>query len=420
MIPDLLRIGMFSESFQPVQNGVTTAVLTLVSGLRRLGHRVRIFAPENEEQQDPEANVLRFPSFVSAFNPDYPLAYPFLPRLALTTHFDRLKLDVIHTHTPFIMGLTGQKLALQRGLPLVSTFHTLYSKYSHYVPLLPDAVTHRLLTHYLPWYYNRCDEIICPSAMARNVLKANGVERPIEIIPTGIPLPSPTLLGPEARQRTRKKLGFTPHTPLLLFAGRLATEKNIGWLLEVFGQVVAHIPEAHLLLAGGGPQAEELQQQAAKLGLGRSVTFLGPLPRRELDALYNAADAFCFPSPTETQGLVVGEARAAGLPCVVIDAGGAPETVCEGQDGFRVCPGDSDQYVARLLHLLQDETLRHSMRFQCLRNARQFTPERMVQRVLNVYERVLIETPSSHRSHHQPEDDPEWDALFDSPALMQP
>lgn len=417
---DPLRIGMFSESFQPVQNGVTTAVLTLVGGLRRLGHRVRIFAPEHEARPDHESNVLRFPSFVSSFNPDYPLAYPFLPRLALTTHFDRLKLDLIHTHTPFIMGLTGQKLALQRGLPLVSTFHTLYSQYSHYVPLVPDTVTQRLLTHYLPWYYNRCDGIICPSAIASNVLHSNGVERPIEIIPTGIPLPHPNLLTQEARSRTRHKLGIAPETQVLLYAGRLGAEKNVGWLLEVFRQVNARAQNARLLIAGGGPQAEELLQQAESMGLGGAVQFLGPLPRRELDSLYNAADVFCFPSPTETQGLVIGEARAAGLPSVVVNAGGAPETVSDGNDGFCVSVGDRDQFVSRVLQLLEDSDLRQFMRAQCLRNARLFTPERMVQRVLSVYERVIEESPPSGNLRRHNGESQEWDTFFEFPSAIRP
>src|SRR5271165_3451373 len=141
---EILRIGMFSESFHPVQNGVTTSVLTLVAGLRALNHHVCIFAPAHQELRETQVNVLRFPSFVSFLNREYPLAYPFLPRLALETHFDNLKLDVVHTHTPFVLGLTGANLALRRNIPLVTTFHTLYSQYTHYVPILPDTVTQAL------------------------------------------------------------------------------------------------------------------------------------------------------------------------------------------------------------------------------------------------------------------------------------
>lgn len=388
-----LRIGFFSESFHPVQNGVTTSMLTLLAELRAQNHHVVVFAPANQQQREPETNVLRFPSFVSVFNREYPLAYPFLPRLALAPYFNRLKLDIVHTHTPFVLGLTGANLALSRGVPLVTTFHTLYSQYSHYVPFLPDAVTQSLLEHYLPWYYNRCAEIICPSEVAARTLRAMGVARPIEVIPTGVPLPPASEIDAEARQRTRAKLGVAADTPLLLYAGRLAKEKNLAWLLEVFAQVRARVPESRLALAGGGPFLEELQGMAETRALGDSVLFLGPTPRREMDALYAAADAFCFPSPSETQGLVIGEARAAGAPCVVVDAGGAPETVREGEDGFRIPPDDTEAFVTSVVRILQERDLRETLRANARRNARQFTPETMARRIAAVYERARTHLP---------------------------
>jgi glycosyltransferase involved in cell wall biosynthesis len=408
-----LRIGLFSESFEPVQNGVTTSVLTLMAGLRARNHHVWVFAPAHQQQREPETNVLRFPSFVSLFNRDYPIAYPLIPRLALSSHFSRLRLDVVHTHTPFVLGLTGANLALSRGVPLVTTFHTLYTQYTHYVPLLPDAVTHSFLEYYLPWYYNRCALIICPSEVAASFLRRQGVERPMEIIPTGIPLPAPESVSAEARRCTRERLGIAPETPLLLYTGRLAPEKNMAWLLEVFVAIRARVPAARLVIAGGGPSLDELQTQAEML-LGDAVVFLGPTPRSQLDALYAAADVFCFPSPSETQGLVIGEARAAGTPCVVVDAGGAPETVRDGNDGFRIPVGDKEMFVDRVAQIVQNERLRERLRANALRNACDFTPETMVQRVLGVYERASQQAPPSSAEPQAGEMD--WEAVVASPG----
>jgi glycosyltransferase involved in cell wall biosynthesis len=388
-----LRIGMFSESFDPVQNGVTTSLLTLVAGLRALNHHVCVFAPAHQQQRPNQTNVLRFPSFVSAFNRGYPLAYPFVPRLMLETHFDGLKLQIVHTHTPFVLGLTGAKLAIRRGVPLVSTFHTLYSQYSHYVPLLPESVTQALIEHYLPWYYNRCVQIMCPSGVAECALRALGVTRPIEVIPTGIPLPDPAQIGSAARVAARRSMGVAPTAPVLLYAGRMAPEKNIPWLLEAFAVILTRLPDARLVLAGGGLLADELQTRASEMGIAHATLFLGPTPRTEMDTIYAAADVFCFPSPSETQGLVVGEARAAGTPCVVVDSGGAPETVRDGEDGFRTPVGNSDAFVRRILTVLENRALANRMRANALRNAAQFTPERMVQRVLAVYHRARIAAP---------------------------
>ena len=410
------RIGMFSESFHPVQNGVSTSVLTLISGLRALNNHVCIFAPAHVQQPDSEAYVLRFPSFVSAFNREYPLAYPFLPRIALETHFDRLKLDVVHTHTPFVMGLTGGKLAIRRDVPLVSTFHTLYSQYTHYVPILPDSMTVSLMEHYLPWYYNRCTEIICPSEIAAQTLRNYGVTRSINVVPTGIPLPSPAALTEQARQKARERIGVSMDAPLLLYAGRIAREKNIDWLLEVFGRVRAHVPDAKLALAGSGAPWEELK--TASEASGDDILFLGPVPRHELDELFAACSVFCFPSASETQGLVIGEARAAGVPCVVVDAGGAPETVQEGIDGFRVAEGDTATFASRIVLLLTNSTLHARMCANARANARAYTPERMVQNVLRVYEQAREQhttasfADTSTRTQH--DTDLDWEILSQS------
>ena len=407
-----LRIGLFSESFEPVQNGVSTSILTLVDELRRQGHRVYVFAPAHQEQQEVQTNVLRFPSFVSAFNKEYPLAYPFLPRLALTTHFQKLRLDVVHTHTPFILGLTGAKLALRRSVPLISTFHTLYSQYSHYLPFLPDGVTQGLLETYLPWYYNRCAEIICPSEVAANVLRDLGIERPITIVPTGIALPDGHAIGDSAREKVRSELGIPIDAPLMLFAGRLAREKNVDMLLAVYSLVRESVPDVHLAFAGSGPFADELAALANAMPGGENVHFLGPIPHYRMSGVYAAADVFCFPSPSETQGLVVGEARAAGLPCVVVDAGGAPETVREGEDGFCVPEGDTDAFAERVIGMLTNRWKREKMRETARHNALEYTPERMVARVLSVYEaaRVQPDAPPSalDRLLHEELD---WDSI---------
>jgi glycosyltransferase involved in cell wall biosynthesis len=390
---EILRIGMFSESFDPVQNGVATSVLTLIAALRAQNNHVYVFAPAHQQQREMQTYVMRFPSFVSALNREYPLAYPFLPRLALETHFNDLRLHVVHTHTPFVMGLTGANLALQRNVPLVATFHTLYAQYSHYVPFLPDTVTQALIEHYIPWYYNRCAEVICPSKTAAAALRGMGVTRHIEVIPTGIPLPSEESISNKVRNFTREGLGIDHCTPLLLYAGRLAREKNLDLLLEVFARVCARLPLARLAIAGGGPHAEDLQQQVREMELTHAVLFLGSQRRCDMDALYAAADVFCFPSPTETQGLVIGEARAAGTPCVVIDAGGAPETVRNGEDGFRVSPDNAQEFAMRILQILEDRDFALQMRSNARKNARNFTPERMVERVIEVYDRARHQNP---------------------------
>ena len=384
-----LRIGMFSESFHPVQNGVTTSVRTLIGELRSRGHHVWVFAPEHQNQPEHETNVVRFPSFVTHLNPEYPLAYPFLPRLRLGANVERLKLDVIHTHSPFVLGLAGADLAIRRGIPLVSTFHTFYSEYSHYVSFLPEAFTQGLLEAFLPWYYNRCATVVCPSQTAVDHLRRAGVVRPMDAVPTGIPIPAPESVCQEACAAVRDRLGIARDAPLLLYAGRLAPEKQIPWLLETFVRILESVPESVLAIAGGGPLHEPLMEQASALGIAEAVRFLGPTPRRDMDPVYAAADVFVFPSPSETQGLVIGEARAAGTPAVVIDSGGAPETVQDGVDGFRIEPGDQTAFAACVVRLLRDTRLRERISARARETALAQTPARMADRMLEIYKKAL-------------------------------
>jgi glycosyltransferase involved in cell wall biosynthesis len=381
------RIGFFSESYSPVRNGVSISMHTLMAELRAMHHHVVVFAPAHHDQPEDERLVFRFPSFVTVFNRQYPLAYPFMPRIKLAPYFRRLRLNVVHTHTPFVLGLTGANLALTRGVPLVSTFHTLYSQYTHYVPFLPETISQGILEHYLPWYYNRCAEIICPSEVSAQILREMGVEVSIEVIPTGVPIPEIDRTEP-ARARYRDACALPPDAPLILYAGRLAKEKHVEALIEMLPAVLAHVPHARLALAGAGPYEDSLRESVSAHGLTDRVHFLGSRPRSEMDAIYACADVFCFASPSETQGLVVAEARAAGTPCVVVDEGGVAETVRDGVDGFRVQPNDREAFVAATVRILCDADLRRQMRANCLLNASDFTPHRMATRVLNVYERA--------------------------------
>ncbi len=394
MCPDSLRVGIFSESFAPVRNGVTTSLDTLVKGLRTSGHRVWVCAPAHEAVgAAPETNVLRFPSFVTAYNRGYPLAYPFYPRLALSTHFNRLRLDVVHTHSPFVLGLTGAKMAITRGTPLVSTYHTLYSQYTHYLPVVPESMSQGFLDVYLPWYYNRCSHVFCPSRVTMASLKRIGVEAPIAVVPTGVPIPTSSAVSLERRKATRQRHNWRMDQKVLLYAGRLAEEKNVPLLLHAMVQILKSVPNATLAIIGDGPEREALELLATQLLPEKVVQFLGSIPREEMDAHYCAADLFCFASGSETQGLVAGEARAAGLPCILVNQGGAPETFVDGEDALLAEPANAQSFAEKALAILGNDDRYQSMRQHAHRRARLFTPELMIAQVIELYEQVRTMPP---------------------------
>ena len=247
-------------------------------------------------------------------------------------------------------------------------------------------MTRRLLVAWMHRFYNSCDRILAPSEMTRRVLTNDyGVATPVTVVPTAIPAPPYVLARPAA---VKQELGLPPDARILLFVGRLAPEKNLDLLLQAFARIVDKTNDTYLILAGSGKSRGALEKQARTLGIHRRMRFTGFLGRTKLDPLYQAADAFLFPSKTETQGLAVGEALAAGLPCVVVNAGGAPESVRDGIDGFLVSD-DPVSMADRALELLADAALRGRMADAAKRGAAGRTPAGIGGRVAAVYEELI-------------------------------
>jgi 1,2-diacylglycerol 3-alpha-glucosyltransferase len=378
-----MRVAIFSESYEPVQNGVSTSVRTLVDELRLRHHRVYIVAPHFPEHLDESPFVLRVPSLLTPFNANYPVPYPFFPKLR--REFRKTNSNVLHTQSPWFLGLLAARLAQQGNMPLVSTYHTLYNYYAHYLFFLPKPAIESLLEWWLPEYYNRCTSVIVPSKVTEESLKQYGVESRIVVVPTGVPLPPKESTDESAKQQVREKYGIPSDAPLLLYVGRLAQEKNIELVLNSFARISTEFNKARLLIVGAGPYLETCQNLASELPSGNRIIFAGPMLRDEIDPLYAAADLFVFGSATETQGLVIAEARAAGTPSVVVDEGGAPEHVRHGEDGM-VVPSDVNAFSRAMRSVLRDADLRGRMREACFQNSHEYTPEVMADKVLEVYE----------------------------------
>jgi glycosyltransferase involved in cell wall biosynthesis len=190
---------------------------------------------------------------------------------------------------------------------------------------------------------------------------------------------------------------------MLLYVGRLAREKNVELVLDSFAEIADEFPNAHLLIVGSGPHSDYLKRRASRRAGSTRIAFAGPLPRAELDSVYAAADLLVFGSSTETQGLVVAEARAAGTPALVADEGGAPETVIHAEDGF-VVRAETAEFAGAIRSFLKYDNVRLGMRGACRRNARRYTPSAMADRVMEVYKSVLREAPDTYPAAAVPED----------------
>lgn len=384
-----MHIAIFSESYPPVTNGVAVSVSTLRRELLQRGHRVTVVTARHPQAPAQEEDVIRLPSFTWLFAPDYPLPQP-RPLPGLHRFFRENHVDVIHTQIPFLLGVIGLRMGKRYEVPVVAHYHTLYDRYLHYVPIAPHKALRALLWWHLRRFYRSVQATIVPSHFACHYLQRFGVQScAIEVIPTGVEFHPLTVERDEARAR----YGLPPDSLILVYVGRLAREKNLSLLLEMFPLVQRDVPNVLLWLVGSGNAKESLQRQVQRMGLSAAVRLQGRVPHEHISAVYAAADLFVFPSVTETQGLVLWEAQAHGLPCVVVNEGGAPESVRAGVDGVLV-PNDAAAFAQAVVRLLQDNALRQQMNQNALSSPR-LTPGEMAERVLGVYQRVLRHPPAN-------------------------
>ncbi|MDD3272336.1 MAG: glycosyltransferase family 4 protein [Syntrophomonadaceae bacterium] len=345
-----MKIGIFTDSYKPYTSGVVTSICTFREELEKLGHQIYIFAPSYPGYSENEDGVYRYYSVPSPTNPDYTLAIPIYP--GMNSLLKRLDLDIIHVHSPFTMGRVGLHYARRYDIPIVFTYHTLYDQYVHYVPVAQD-LARDVTIKYSKNFCNQCDHIVVPSREVETILTELNIKTPRSVIPTGVPLEK---FSHGDRQWLRKHYDIPEKNRILLFVGRLTKEKNLDFLLDAFKQVHQQIPDTSLVITAQGPMEGELKKHAGRLGLDlkQDVIFTGVLPFDTLVNVYYSADLFVFSSVTETQGLVLIEAMAAGLPVVAVRAYGVQDMVDDGINGY-LTPCSIPEFSQAVCKLLDDK-----------------------------------------------------------------
>ncbi|MGC8484953.1 MAG: glycosyltransferase [Candidatus Baltobacteraceae bacterium] len=308
----MLRVGLFTEVYHPVVNGVVTAVDTLRAFLTELGHEVTVFTPRHPEARY-DAGVVRIPSLPLPTQSDYRLTVPVLRRSEIAHRVAQL--DVLHLHSPFVTGWMGLRYARRYGHPTVYTYHTQLEAYAHYVPFEARA-TRYAASELTRRFANAVAAVIVPTSAMEHRLRELGVDGRIEVLPSGIDVAS--FARGRRREELREAMGARAEDRLFLAVGRLALEKNLAVVVEALAQV--RTPNVRLAFIGDGPEREALEALVHDRALEDRVRFLGALARTSLPDYYASADAFLFPSVTETQGLVQVEALAAGLPVFAADS----------------------------------------------------------------------------------------------------
>ena len=345
------------------------------------GHSVHVFTSSFPKYKDQDSNIWRFASVRIPFFPQYPFAIP--PFYGALRHFRAQNFDIIHTHTPYTVGFVGLRWAESHNIPIVSTYHTLYERYAHYVPYFPKVYVRYKVAKHTNYYYNRVAHVITPSDAAFTSLHRQSVKTPISIIPTGNPPPRDC-----SRSEARKMMGARVGEKALLYVGRMAREKNITLLLDSVAQVMKNHGDTRLWMVGDGPDRVAAQKYARKIGIGDRVKCVGSIPREQVDMYYAGSDLFVFASTTETQGLVIGEAMTFGLPSVAARGGGASDNIKGGQTGIIV--GSSVAQISDAIeHLLENPVLLQKLSENCREFSRSWTHAESVKKVLDVYVSVL-------------------------------
>lgn len=381
-----MRVALFTNNYLPFRGGVTTAVETLRLGLEKLRHQARVFAPASCPPVADPPWVFRYPSIPAPTYPGFALALPFSRRVHRVAR--AFAPDVVHAQHPFLLGPAARRFARRHGRPLVFTYHTRYEKYAHYVPL-PERVVAALAVRLSCRFAASSDLVIAPSERIAVTLRERGITAPLVVVPTGVSLDR---FSPGDQAEARRSLGFSADASICLYVGRLDREKSVDRIIDAFGSIADAVSGASLSLIGQGTHEAALRRRAESSSARDRILFHGGMEREALPLYYRAADLFLFASETETQGLVLAEAHACGLPAVAVRASGVDEVVHDGETGI-LTKADSREFADAAIGLLLDRERRLTMGQEARAvAARDFSASRQVEAMVAHYARLVEAT----------------------------
>lgn len=386
-----MRIGMMVDTYKPYVSGVTNHVDLHKRALERAGQDVYVFTFGDEEYPDDDPRILR--------SPGVPLADTgFYLSLRYKTSYKKLlqTMDVVHVHHPFLSGRLALNYCRSARIPIVFTNHSRYDLLAQaYLPLMPDEVSHSLLQAYMPDFCEAVDLVISPSESMAKILRELEVKSHIEVIPNGVDLQK----FHQAKPFSRSRFGFTDQDILLVYAGRIAPEKNLSLLLQAFAGITHIIPNVYLLMVGGGKKhfEEEVQNLILQLGIANRVYSTGMIAYDDIPSYLAMCDIFVTTSVSETFGMSTVEAMGVGLPVMGIHSPGISDIVEDGKTGF-LSSEDVAAFTAKLIYLCLHPDLRREMGLAACEASKQYDIERTTKILLGHYTRLTQNTRPLKRS----------------------
>jgi len=387
-----MNIVMLSNTYLPHVGGVARSVESSSAWLRSHGQRVLVAAPSFAGAPEVEPDVVRVPALQRFNGSDFSVPLPMT--LPLHRALERFGPDLVHSHHPFLLGDTALRVAAAFDLPIVFTHHTMYEHYTRYVPLDSPRMR-RFAIELASGYADLCDLAVAPSESVAAILRDRGVRTRIEVVPTGVEI---ARLAAGDGRGFRIRYGIPTDGIVVGHVGRLAAEKNLRFLVTAIASHLAADSRVHAVIVGSGPEERAIFAHFRERRLLGRVHLTGVLGGPALADAYGAMDVFAFASTTETQGLVLAEAMAAGVPVVAVDAPGVREVVCDGING-RLLGAQDGASFASALSWAASPAARRELDPGVARTAARYSTDATGGRTLALYEELVRRGRRSGDSH---------------------
>lgn len=378
-----MNILMMTNTYFPIVGGLEQSIYSFSEVFKSLGHEVLIVTPAFEGMPIEEPGVIRIPAFKKIKGTNFSVNFP--SSELLTRFMKKFSPDMIHSHSPFFIGDFALRLSRQHATPLVFTYHTMFEQYVHYLPIRNEGMR-RFMVKYTAGYTNLVDQVIVPSESVQDILIQRGVKTPMEVVSTGIDLKH---FSKGDGKAFREKNQIPSDALVVGHVGRLAGEKNLEFLTDCLVELLKKDPKVHILIVGQGPSEKMIKDTFYQAGFEKRLHLTGALHYQYLVDAYFAMDVFAFASLSETQGIVLLEAMAAGVPVVALNAPGAREVVEDLQNGLLLSEMDRQSFIDALLWVLY----RPSEELRAMKQAARTTAQKHpinsdAKRMLEIYEKV--------------------------------
>lgn len=390
-----MRIGIFTESYPPLVNGVSTSILMLQRALERQGHEVFIITVGEDKLKytlENDGKILRLPSINIAHLYDYKMTsvYP----IKAINIIKKMNLDVIHTNVEFTIGMFARVVSIQLGIPLVHTYHTMWEDYTHYITKnnkVLDMVT-KGAVKYLSIFFGdtTATELIVPTKKIYDLFKDKyKVKKNIHIVPTGIETEKfykENFLAKDIN-KLKRFLGIKRKDFVILTVSRIAQEKSIDELIKNHKELIKKYPNFKLLIVGDGPDLDKMKNLAKQLKIENNVIFTGKVALNNVALYYQLGDVFVTASKTETQGLTVVEAMSASIPVVAVNDDSFKNSVIDDLNGYLY--NNDEEYISYIEKIYQDGSLYDRLSRQARILSNDFSSDFFASKVLKVYQTAI-------------------------------